>query len=216
MKDSNYYQVQGWMVNNLKLKGNELICYAIIYSFSQDEESKYMGGLKYLGSWMNASEPTVVSVLDKLCEKELIEKIEYIDKTCKRNFYRVSKESLERGNLKNLSKVSKESLVNNKKITIKEKGLSEVKPKKVGDILTPEEKEKEDNFRKTMRERYPRFMMMESPLTYKQSQELKTLYDDEEILQALEEIECWKPLLKKRVDAFRTIKNWINKNRERP
>lgn len=99
---------------------------------------------------------------------------------------------------------------------IKEKGLSKAKPKKVCDILTPEEKEKEDNFRKTMRERYPRFMMMESPLTYKQSQELKKLYDDEEILQALEEIECWKLLLKKRVDGFRTIKNWINKNRERP
>lgn len=110
MEDYNYYQVQGWMVNNLNLKGNELICYAVIYSFSQDEESKYMGGVKYLQSWINASEPTVISILDKLTSKGLIEPTTAITKTCKRIYYRVTKDSLVRGNLRNLSKVTKDSL----------------------------------------------------------------------------------------------------------
>ena len=110
MEEYNYYQVQGWMVKNLKLKGNELICYAVIYSFSQDEESKFMGGIKYLCDWINASEPTVVSILDKLVEKGLIERFTAITKTCKRVYYQVTKDSLVRGNLRNLSKGTKDSL----------------------------------------------------------------------------------------------------------
>ena len=126
MENYNFYQVQGWMVNELHLRGNELICYAIIYSFSQDEESKFMGGVKYLCGWMNASEPTVISILNKLSSKGLIEPITVITKTCKRIYYQVTKESLVRGNLRNLSKVTKETLVslynnNNNNKTIKEK-----------------------------------------------------------------------------------------------
>ena len=136
MEDYNYYQVQGWMVNNLGLKGNELICYAIIYSFSQDEESKYMGGVKYLCGWMNVSEPTVISVLEKLTSKGLIEPIKVITDTCKRVYYRITKDSLvvgnlknlSKGNLRNLSKVTKDSLVpiynNNNKDNNKEKNKS--------------------------------------------------------------------------------------------
>ena len=105
MKDSNFYQVAGWMINRLNLRGNELICYAVIYSFSQDEESMYMGGVKYLQSWMNASEPTVLGVLDKLVGKGLIHKETAITELGKRCYYRVTKESLVGG--------TKESLVNN-------------------------------------------------------------------------------------------------------
>lgn len=110
MEDHNFYQVQGWMVNNLNLKGNELICYAVIYSFSQDEESKFMGGVKYLCGWLNASEPTVISVLEKLVAKGLIEPTPVITKTCKRVYYQVTKDSLVRGYLRNLSKGTKDSL----------------------------------------------------------------------------------------------------------
>ena len=35
----NYYSVQGWMVKDLNLKGNELAVFAIIYGFSQDNET---------------------------------------------------------------------------------------------------------------------------------------------------------------------------------
>ena len=44
---------------------------------------------------------------------------------------------------------------------------------------------------------------------------VRILFSDDEIKQALEEIEDWRPLLTKRVYAFSTIKNWILKNRDR-
>ena len=39
--DDNYFQVTGWMLNRLKLKGIALNVYAIIYGFSQDGESSF-------------------------------------------------------------------------------------------------------------------------------------------------------------------------------
>ena len=35
MKNENYITIQGWMVNELKLTGNDLICYALIYGFTK-------------------------------------------------------------------------------------------------------------------------------------------------------------------------------------
>ena len=35
VREDNYFAVQGWMVTELKLKGNALMLYAIIYGFSQ-------------------------------------------------------------------------------------------------------------------------------------------------------------------------------------
>lgn len=40
-----YYQVAGWMINELNLSGQELICYAIIYSLSQLGQGWYNAGL---------------------------------------------------------------------------------------------------------------------------------------------------------------------------
>ena len=37
-----------WMVDKYKLKGNELLAYALIYGFSQDGESEYKGSFSYL------------------------------------------------------------------------------------------------------------------------------------------------------------------------
>lgn len=116
MKDSNYYQVQGWMINQLNLKGNELICYAVIYCFCQDEKSIYMGGVNYLKGWMNASEPTVLKALAGLTEKGLLEKEMAITETGKRYYYRVTKDSLVRctGETKgSLERLTKGSLVDN-------------------------------------------------------------------------------------------------------
>jgi hypothetical protein len=48
MKNSQYINIQGWMVNELKLKGNDLIIFAIIFGFSQDQESWFNGSLQYL------------------------------------------------------------------------------------------------------------------------------------------------------------------------
>ncbi|KKM94682.1 hypothetical protein LCGC14_1195780, partial [marine sediment metagenome] len=60
MKDLNYYIVHGWMLNELHLKGNDLLTFAIIYGFSQDGESQFSGSLRYLQKSLGVSEPTVL------------------------------------------------------------------------------------------------------------------------------------------------------------
>ena len=46
VREDNYFAVQGWMVTELKLKGNALMLYAIIYGFSQTSTSDSLCILK--------------------------------------------------------------------------------------------------------------------------------------------------------------------------
>ena len=59
IKNENFIVIQGFMINELDLKGNELIIYAIIYGFSQDGENKYTGSLNYLANWTNSTKQGV-------------------------------------------------------------------------------------------------------------------------------------------------------------
>lgn len=222
--NDDFYVVNSWMIDELGLSGVELQCFAIIWSLSRGKKQMYIAGNAHLVKMTRKTEPTVLSALRSLCEKGYIKKIPVVVNNIERRYYKAISKGLknfsgeDEDGLKNLSGTTKEILAPNIESNIeskKEKDLSNAKSKKGGHSLTPEEQEKEDNFKKAMRERYPRFMKMDIPLTYKQSQELKKEFEDDEILQALEEIENWKPLLKTRVDAYKTIKNWINKNRER-
>ena len=72
IKNENYFQISGWMQNKLKLSGNQLIAYAIIYGFTQDGVSKFCGGLDYLASWMGVSKQSVIHNLNQLLDKNLI------------------------------------------------------------------------------------------------------------------------------------------------
>lgn len=74
MKDSNYIVIQGWMVNQLKLKGNDLMLFAVIYGFSQDEESEFTGSLNYLCVALNCSRNTAKKSLKNLTDKKFIKK----------------------------------------------------------------------------------------------------------------------------------------------
>lgn len=78
IKRENFINVTGWMVSDLKLKGNELLIYAIIYGFSQDNESKFTGSLGYLAEWTNSTKQGVLKALKSLLEKGLISKKEEI------------------------------------------------------------------------------------------------------------------------------------------
>lgn len=69
-----YISIQGWMVNELKLKGNDLLVYAIIYGFSQDNESEFTGSLSYLARWCNSTKNGVQKNLKKLVDAKLISK----------------------------------------------------------------------------------------------------------------------------------------------
>ena len=72
VKNENHIVIHGWMVNNLDLKGNELLIYAIIYGFSQTENQKYIGSLQYLADWTNSTKQGVIKSLKSLIEKQLI------------------------------------------------------------------------------------------------------------------------------------------------
>lgn len=43
-RKSPYTVVHSWMARDLKLKGTELLAFAIIYNFSMDGAGKYFGG----------------------------------------------------------------------------------------------------------------------------------------------------------------------------
>lgn len=74
----NYITIQGFMVTDLKLKGNELLIYACIYGFSQTENQLFTGSLQYLADWTNSTKQGVSKCLKSLVEKGLIVKNERI------------------------------------------------------------------------------------------------------------------------------------------
>ena len=78
IKSENYIVIQGWMIKDLKLKGNELIIYAVIYGFSQLESQKFTGSLQYLAEWTNSTKQSVIKCLKSLIKKNLIVKEENI------------------------------------------------------------------------------------------------------------------------------------------
>lgn len=66
--------IQSFMVKDLKLKGNELLVYAIIYGFSQEENCVFSGSLQYLADWTNSTKQGIMKCLKSLEEKGLIVK----------------------------------------------------------------------------------------------------------------------------------------------
>lgn len=85
VKRENYITVQGFMLTDLKLKGNELLIYACIYGFSQTENQVFNGGLQYLADWVNSTKQSVIKCLKSLEEKGyIIKKEKYINgvKSC--------------------------------------------------------------------------------------------------------------------------------------
>lgn len=125
IKDENYYQIQGFMINRLGLKGVPLSVYAIVYGFSQDGENEYTGSLQYLCDFCGGvSKPTIISALKSLVEKGyLIRREEFINGVqfnrykanlpLLKNLYYPDKETLTEG-VKNFNGGSKGILPNNK------------------------------------------------------------------------------------------------------
>ena len=88
--DSNFYIVQGWMINKLGLSGNDLICFAIIYGFSQDGKSSFEGSLNYIAKFMACSRKTVVNVTSRLEASGLIIKTSGNSRDREANSYRTN------------------------------------------------------------------------------------------------------------------------------
>lgn len=87
VKDRNYYNVSGWMINQLGLSGRELHAYAIIYGFTQDGETEFNGSINYIAEWLGSSRNTAINVLKSLVDKGLLSKNQIETPNGKRNFY---------------------------------------------------------------------------------------------------------------------------------
>ena len=78
VKRESYITIQGWMLTDLKLKGNELQTYAILYGFSQAEGQYFEGSLQYVADWINGTRRTALNCLQSLADKGFITKNESI------------------------------------------------------------------------------------------------------------------------------------------
>ena len=108
----NYITILDFMVSCLGLKGNELIIFALIYGFSQDNVSDFHGSLTYIQERTNLSRQTVVDVLKKLVEKKLITKTTEFRNNTKTCVYLASQETL-LGVVKKLDSGSQETRLPN-------------------------------------------------------------------------------------------------------
>lgn len=87
----NFITIQGWMITDLKLKGNELLIYACIYGFSQAENQVFNGSRQYLADWTNSTTKGVANCLKSLVEKGYLEKRDNYINGVKFCDYRVTK-----------------------------------------------------------------------------------------------------------------------------
>lgn len=128
MQNHNYILIPGWAVNELKLKGNNLMIFSIIYGFSQDGETEFTGSIQYLCECLGVSRPTVINSLKYLVDKNLIEKREEsvngvvfnryrISLRGVKNLYGGSKESLRGGGKESLHNNTNNKNTNNKQVT---------------------------------------------------------------------------------------------------
>lgn len=149
MNDNDWIHVESWMGRRLGLRGNLLLCFALIHGYSKTGNGLFIGGTKYICEMLYCTEPTALACLDKLVELELIRK----DKECIKGHERCvyyacvsfinnelvylekPKKSLVGQTKSSLVGQTKKSLVgyilNNKEINNKEKRLSKDNPKKV-------------------------------------------------------------------------------------
>lgn len=67
MAKERYIVIQEWMLD-LGLKGSELLAYALIWGFCQDEESEFHGNVTYVAHWCGISRQQAVAVLKKLTD----------------------------------------------------------------------------------------------------------------------------------------------------
>lgn len=66
------FTIHGWMVTDLRLRGGELVAYALVHQFTQSGAGKYLGGPTYLAAWMGCSVNSARTYLHGLVGKGLL------------------------------------------------------------------------------------------------------------------------------------------------
>lgn len=74
MRTDGYVVVQPWMVTDYNLNGNKLLIYALIWGFSQDEQSCFYGSVSYIVEYFKLSKRAVLNLLAELEKDGLIRK----------------------------------------------------------------------------------------------------------------------------------------------
>ena len=96
MKESNYITIPGFLRTRLDLKGSELIITALVYGYSQDGNSWFMGKTEYIAEWAGITDKNVLRSLKSLTEKGILEKKEiFVNNKAKRCYYRFNFECSE-------------------------------------------------------------------------------------------------------------------------
>jgi len=71
-----YFIIYDFMTEELKLKGAELLVYALIFGFCQNGRGIYDGSISYLAKRTGISSRTAIRTLDELIKKNLLKKKE--------------------------------------------------------------------------------------------------------------------------------------------
>ena len=124
IRNENFVVIQGWMLNELELKGNDLMVYAIIYGFSQSENKCYNGSLQYLADWCNSSVNGIQKNLKNLVGKGFINKKEIYIKKVKFCEYTTKFDTIQlscMGDIQQSCNNNIDNNINNKKENKKEK-----------------------------------------------------------------------------------------------
>lgn len=132
VKNENYFQVSGWMINELHLKGAELCVYAIIYGFSQSGEYQFTGSKQYLADFVGVTKRAIIDILANLVKKGVIEKREVMNGNIKRSYYKALLPSEKSSLVKNLHQCNfftdtSEKTSPNNKVYNKEKKIQKEK-----------------------------------------------------------------------------------------
>lgn len=90
MENYNYINIQGWMINELKLKDTELMIYSIIYGFAQTTDDACNCSLNYFIKATGKSKNTVIDAIKSLVKKGLVFKEQIQTEKGKRNLYTIN------------------------------------------------------------------------------------------------------------------------------
>lgn len=161
IKDKNFVTIQGWMVTDLGLKGNELLIYAIIYGFTQEENQWFIGSRQYLSDWTGATRQTVSNYLKSLVEKNYIEKKERFVNGVKFCDYRVKNsprvgENFTQGGIKNHPGVGEKFTTINNNTYLKDNDIDNQNNGELVDVGHEPTKKEIDEFFEYLWSEYPK------------------------------------------------------------
>lgn len=89
INDDQFLTVHGWMRTRLKLSGNELWLYALIYSFNKATKKEFYGSNAYMREWLGVSHNTIRDALKRLVARGLIFRRDAITDNGTRCYYMV-------------------------------------------------------------------------------------------------------------------------------